>query len=74
MKGDGYTYRPEVGERCLISPPHSDDNDGYCFQEYEILWKNGLFVLYGNEGCWPNLNKWRHIIAKATPKEASDEE
>lgn len=64
MKGKTCTYRPDVGEICLISPPHSDDENGYCFQIYEILWKNDVFVLYGKPDCWPNLDKWDHIISK----------
>lgn len=64
MKGDQNTYRPEVGERCLISPPNCDDDNGYVFFEFEILWKNEKFVLYGNPGRWPNLNKWDHISVK----------
>jgi len=64
MKGSNSTYRPEAGTTCLISPPHCDDDSGYVFGEYDILWKDDLFVLYRKEGCWPNIEKWDHLIAK----------
>jgi hypothetical protein len=64
MKGSHSTYKPSVGERVLISPPNSDDENGFVFQEYNILWANEKFVLYGNDNCWPNLNKWEHVCVK----------
>ena len=64
MKGVGHTYRPEVGEICLISEPHCDDEDGYVYGEFEVLWKDDDFLLYRKEGCWPNIAKWDHVIAK----------
>jgi len=64
MKGLNSKYRPDVGETCLISPPHSDDENGYVFQEYKILWKSEVFVLYGVANCYPNLDKWDHVICK----------
>lgn len=63
-KGANRTYRPKIGERCLVSPPNCDDDNGYVFQEYNILWSNDIFVLYGNDGYYPNMDKWEHIIAK----------
>lgn len=63
-KGTHSTYRPSAGTICLISPPNSDDDKGYVFQEYEILWKDKTFVLYRQKNCWPNLEKWEHILAK----------
>lgn len=64
MKGTDNTYRPKVGEICLISPPHCDDATGYVFHEYEILWKDSTFVVYRVPGCWPVVDKWDHIITK----------
>lgn len=64
MKGKGHKYRPRVGERCLISGPNCDDDDGYVFGEFEVLWKDDVFLLYGKDGCWPNLSKWDLVIAK----------
>ncbi|MDY6893916.1 MAG: hypothetical protein SVO01_00635 [Thermotogota bacterium] len=57
-------YKPKMGERCLISPPNCDGPDGDEYFEFNILWTDEKFVLYGNEGCWPNLNKWEHIKFK----------
>jgi len=71
MKGKNSTYRPDVGERCLISGPNMDDEDGYVFYETEILWKNETFVLHGNPGRWPNLNMWQQIIAKPERRKKS---
>ena len=61
MKGINYPYRPEVGEEVWISPPGSDDENGYVFQLYEILWFDATFVLYRKNDSWPNLDKWIHI-------------
>lgn len=64
MKGSQSTYRPVAGTRCLLSGPNEDNEQGYVFGETTILWRNDTFVLYGNAGCWPVLNKWEHVIAK----------
>jgi hypothetical protein len=66
-KGAKSTYRPPAGTKCLISPPNCDDDDGYVFLEMEILWCDDLFVVYHSHGCWPNVHKWEHIIAKPLP-------
>lgn len=63
-KGDGCTYRPVSGEKCLISPPHADDENGYTYGEYEVLWTDAIFILYRKDGCWPAVNKWEHIRTK----------
>lgn len=59
------SYTPMVGERVLISPPNSDYESGYVYQEYNVLWMNDVFILYGNDGCWPNLNKIEHVHIKS---------
>ena len=63
-KGDGHDWRPATGRVCLISPPHSDNADGYTYQEYEVLWLDAVFVCYRKQGCWPVVNKWEHIRSK----------
>lgn len=60
MKGDN-SYKPKVNERVLISPPNADNLDGWVYQEYNVLWMDDLFILYGNKGHWPNLNKKEHV-------------
>jgi hypothetical protein len=35
MKGSNSTYRPAPGTTCLISPPNSDDDNGYTFKRLE---------------------------------------
>lgn len=69
MKGEHSTYRPEAGTRCLISGPNCDDENGYMFGEFEVIWGDDTFVLYGNDGFWPNLHKWDHVIAKPLKSE-----
>ena len=63
-KGDGCTYRPEIGERCLMSGPNCDDENGYTYTEVEILWKDDLFVVFRTPRCWPTVYKWEHIRTK----------
>lgn len=63
-KGKNNTYRPAAGTRCLISGPCCDNDEGYVYNEFEILWANDVFVLYGKKDCWPNLWKWEHISVK----------
>jgi len=63
MKGTN-NYQGETSEIVLISPPNSDNEDGYVYGEYQILWQNDLFILYGSENCWPNLNKKEHVHIK----------
>lgn len=63
MKGKN-NYEGKTGETVLISPPNSDNEDGYVYDEYQILWQNNIFILYGKENCWPNLEKKEHIHIK----------
>ena len=63
-KGGKSTYRPAAGTVCLLSGPNCDDGERYVFAEMTILWSNANFVLYGRDGCWPNLNKWDHVLCK----------
>lgn len=63
-KGASSDYRPPAGTTCLVSGPHCDDSEGYVFTEMTILWCNEIFVLYGKDGCWPNLHKWDHVLCK----------
>jgi hypothetical protein len=67
MKGMNSFFRPEAGTRCLVSGPNCDNDDGYIFTEFDILWRNDTFVLYGNTNCYPNLNRWEQVIAKPLP-------
>lgn len=57
-------YRPQVGERCLVSGPNCDDAGGYTWGETTLLWSNDTFVLYSNESFWPELHKWDHVLFK----------
>lgn len=66
-KGDK-SYKPKVGERVLISPPNCDNDEGYVYDEYDVLWMNDVFILYGNENFYPNLNKLRHVAIKKLKK------
>ena len=63
-KGSRSTYRPAAGTVCEVSGPNCDDDSGYVFGKYEILWGNEIFVLYGAPNCWPNLHKWEHVICR----------
>ena len=63
-KGRLSTYRPKVGETCLISGPNCDDGNRYIFAEMAVLWCDETFILYGAPGFWPNLARWEHIICK----------
>jgi hypothetical protein len=67
-KGANSTFRPEAGTVCLVSGPNCDDENGFVFSEMTILWRNDIFVLYGNEGFYPNLNRWDHVICKKKPE------
>ncbi|MBY3162077.1 hypothetical protein HFO65_15695 [Rhizobium laguerreae] len=62
-------YLPEVGTRCLVSGPNCDDDNGYVWSETTVLWINHIFVLYGSEGYWPNLEKLEHVLFKPLPVE-----
>ncbi len=73
-KGDGQTYRPEAGTRCLFSGPHMDDENGYVYHEVEVLWRDDLFVVYRVDGCWPNVHKWEHVRAKPIPSQETGSE
>ena len=61
-------YRPKAGDRCLVSPPNADNADGYVYFEFDILWCNAMFVVYGKDGCWPVVNKWDHVSVKELPR------
>lgn len=63
MKGQG-SYKPKVNERVLISPPNADNTEGYVYGEYEVLWTDNTFILFGNRGHWPNLHKIEHCHIK----------
>lgn len=63
MKGDN-SYKPEINERVLISPPNSDNEEGWCYSQFEVYWLNDTFILYGNENMYPNLNKLEHCHIK----------
>lgn len=52
QKGNpGNGYRPNAGTVCLVSGAHCDNEDGYTWGEYEILWRDDVFVLYRKPGC-----------------------
>lgn len=63
-KGDGWTFRPEIGTTCLVSGPNCDDENGYVFSPMEILWKDDSFLVCRTPGCWPCVYKWEHIRCK----------
>jgi len=63
MKGKG-SYLPKVNERVLISPPNCDNEEGYVYIEFDVLWINETFILYGNKGYYPNLDKIEHCHIK----------
>lgn len=58
------TYRPPAGTVCQISGPHCDDDSGYLYDDFTILWQDDTFVLYGKPQCYPNLQKWDHVICR----------
>jgi hypothetical protein len=63
MKGIN-NYEGSTNELVLISGPNCDNEQGYVYGEYTILWQNDIFILYGAENCWPNLNKKEHVKIK----------
>lgn len=63
MKGKN-NYIPTIGERVLISGPNCDNENGYVFSEFSVLWINDKFILYGNDNMWPNLQKLEHVKIK----------
>ena len=63
MKGSN-NYNAKTNEVVLISPPNSDNSTGYVYDEYTVLWQNDIFILYGKDGCWPNLDKKEHVSIK----------
>jgi hypothetical protein len=63
-KGANSEYRPDAEVVCMVSGPNCDDDNGFVFTEMTILWRNDVFVLYGTDGCWPNLNRWEHVICR----------
>lgn len=64
QKGDGHTYRPEAGTRCLFSAPHMDDENGYVYHEVAILWSDDVFVVTRLRDCWPTIHKWEHVDSR----------
>lgn len=71
MKGKD-NYIPKIGERCSISGSNCDDENGYYYSIFEVLWMNEDFILYGNKDCWPNLDKIKNVSIKQV-NEATDE-
>lgn len=63
MKGEN-NYDPTTGEKVLISPPNYDDEKGYFYLEHTVLWQSDIFILYGDSGKWPNLNKKENVHIK----------
>jgi len=63
MKGTN-SYKPKIGEIVLISGPNCDNETGYVYGKYEVLFINDKFILYGNDGHWPNLHKLEHVHIK----------
>jgi len=63
MKGTN-NYAGATNEVVLISGPNCDNSEGYVYGEYTILWQNDIFILYGADDCWPNLNKKEHVHIK----------
>lgn len=63
MKGIN-SYKPKVGESVLISSPNEGNENGYMYTEHKVLWLNDTFILYGIDGCWPNLHKLNHVHIK----------
>jgi len=57
-------YIPKKGERVLISPPNSDNLDGYVYQEYNTIDVDDEYITYGNDGCYPNIDKIKHCLIK----------
>lgn len=64
MKGDNNTYIPSAGDTCLISGPNCDDRKGYVYSKMEVLWIDDTFILYRSPGCWPVLEKIKHVAIK----------
>ena len=64
MKGANNSYRPKAGDACLISGPHMDNDDGFVFGEFKVLWCDSIFLCYQKVNCWPVVGKWEHVIAK----------
>lgn len=69
MKGKG-SYIPIVGELVLISSPNCDNENGYVYEWFNVLWINDLFILYGRDGLWPVLNKLEHVHIKKIDAES----
>lgn len=67
-------YFPATGEVCEVSGPNCDDANGYTWMKFAILWQNEKFILYGNEGFWPNLHKREHILCRPLPAAPSPAE
>lgn len=60
-------YFPATGEVCEVSGPNCDDANGYTWMRMTVLWQNEKFVLYGLDGCWPNLHKREHVLFRPLP-------
>ena len=68
MSKGKFNCKIEAGETYLISGANCDDENGYVYGEYKVLWFDDVFVLWGVEGCWPNLNKREHISIKGVSR------
>lgn len=63
MKGFN-NYTPKVGERCFISAPNMDDENGYCWDLFDVISIDEKSISYGNKGCHSNTNLLDHVAIK----------
>jgi len=54
----------KVNDSYLISGPNCDSDEGYVYTEAKVLWFDDVFILWGVDGCWPNLNKREQVKIK----------
>lgn len=66
-KGAACSYRPTPGAVCEISGPNCDNDQGYVYQQGEVLWTDATFIVWRVPGCWPIVNKWEHIRSRPLP-------
>lgn len=67
-KGLG-SYSPKRGERVLISPPNSGYGFDFEYFEYTVYHIDEDFIVYGNKGYYPNVNRIEHVHIKPLIKE-----